>query len=101
MGQRVVYPSKDAFKGRLAILTIREHLCGFYEISTRCADSEDRLDPATGHRVCLGCGKVTSKSGLRNCDICERDYINLDKHQDPNYETNCPECIERFGLDEE
>jgi hypothetical protein len=101
MGQNVVYPTKDAFKRRLAVMTIREHLCGFYEISTRCAEAGDRLDPDTGHRVCCSCGKVTSKSGLRICDTCDREFINLDKFLNPEYETNCPECIERYGLDEE
>lgn len=100
MGQNVVYPIKGAFKGRLAVLTIREHLCGFYEIPTRCSDAGEVLDSTTGHKVCLGCGKVTSKSGLRVCDTCDKEFINLSKYLDPEYETNCPECIERYGLDE-
>jgi hypothetical protein len=101
MVQRVLYPHPNHIRYGLAIMTIREHLCGFYSLETRCVDAGVRVDPSTGHRVCCGCDRITVSSGLRKCDMCNREYINLDKYQDNRYETYDPECIERYGLDEE
>lgn len=58
------------------------------------------VDETTGHVVGYWCGKVTPESGLRVCDTCEREYINKEKYQDPHYETNCPECVKKYGLDD-
>lgn len=94
----VVYPHEKNFKGRLAILTIREHLCGYYEQKVECIDSRTVVDASTGHTVCCGCKRITVKSGFRNCDICEREYINKDQYEDPKYETICPECVKTYGV---
>jgi hypothetical protein len=98
MNQLIIYASDSAFHGRLAIQTVREHLCGFYQQSVTCAESGTELDSDTGHTVCCGCGRITVESGLRRCDICEREYINKDAYQDPNYETDCEECVIKYGL---
>lgn len=95
MSKSVIYP----FKGRrLAILTLREHLCGFFEDKVDCLEAGIRVDPDTGHHVCLSCDRVTFKSGLRECDICEREYINLNKYENPRYDTNCPDCVVNYGV---
>jgi len=96
-----IYAQPGAFMGRLAIMTCREHLCGYYEMFVDCKAADTRLDPVTGHRVCCSCGKPTADSGLRVCDTCDKEYINLDKYQDPRYETNCNKCIEKYGLDDD
>ncbi len=93
MGHNVIYASDSAFHGRLAILTVREHLCGFYEERVTCVESGTKLDGDTGHTVCCGCNRITTLSGLRECDICGREYIDKTKFQNPNYETNCPRCV--------
>lgn len=82
----------------LAILTIREQCCGFFEQKTVCVEAGTVLDKTTGHTVCLGCSRITVESGLRTCDICEREYIDSTKFQDNNYETNCPECVKAYDL---
>jgi hypothetical protein len=56
------------------------------------------IDPDTGHVVGFWCKKLTIDSGLRICDICDREYIDKTKNQNPDYETNCPECVKRYGL---
>lgn len=99
MVQTVIYPHEKNFQGRLAILTIREHLCGFYESLTRCREAGVEVDTRTGHHVCLGCERITVDSGLRVCDICGKQYINKAEYQNPRYETNCPNCIKEYGLD--
>ncbi len=91
----VVYPAKGK---KLAILTLREHLCGFFESSYKCGMSGNRLDTATGHQVCFGCERILIDSGLRICDICDTEYINKLRHQDADYETNCPRCVEAYEL---
>lgn len=58
------------------------------------------VDPETGHTIGWWCQRPTPESGLRKCDICERDYIDPNKHQDSKYETNCPSCVVRYDLDE-
>lgn len=98
MSQMLIYPSKDAFRGRLAIQTIREHLCGFYELRVTCVDASERVDRETGHTLCLGCDRITVISGLRECDICIKEYIDKTKYQNPSYETNCPDCVVTHGL---
>lgn len=98
MVQTTIYPING---DKLAILTIRDHLCGFFELKTSCVDAGSRVDPVTGHMVCCGCGRITVASGLMQCDICNRDYINKSKRQDKRYETNCPSCIIKFGLDDD
>lgn len=100
MVQMVIYASDTAFNGGLAILTIREHICGFFEQKVVCVDTGWRVDPDTGHRVCSGCSRITLYSGLRRCDICDKEYIDKTKYQDPVFETNCPRCVERYGIDE-
>jgi hypothetical protein len=101
MVQMVIYPPDGSFMGRLAIQTIREHLCGYYEQKVTCTGAQTRLDPQTGHRVCSGCRKILVSSGLRSCDICGRDYIDPTKYQNPRYETNCPCCVVKYGLEDE
>ena len=101
MERKVIYPTVGAFRQQLAVNTVREHTCGFYgPAKTTCQGAPWRIDLVSGHRVCSGCGKITVKSGLRTCDICDTQYIDLNNYQDPKYETNCPCCIERYGLDE-
>lgn len=99
MGQNVIYARKESFMGRLAILTCREHLCGYFEERHVCVESGVQVDPQTGHTVCLGCYRITVASGLRECDICCKEYIDKGKYQDPRYETNCPVCVKEFGLE--
>lgn len=94
----VVYARPDAFYGRLAILTVREHLCGYYQDLTSCVAAGDRVDPDTGHTVCCGCDKITVASGLRICDICDKEYIDKSKYQNPIYDTNCPRCVKEYDL---
>lgn len=91
-----LYPLKG---NRLAILTIREHLCGFFEQKSDCVDSGSRVDPESGHMVCCGCNRITVASGLMRCDICDKEYINKEKRQDKQYETICPACIKEFGFE--
>lgn len=101
MGHSVIYARKDSFRGKLAILTIREHLCGFYEKSVTCADAGVQVDTTTDHRVCSGCRKVTAESGLRSCDICELEFINLLRYYNSRYEVVCPSCVKEYGLDDD
>jgi hypothetical protein len=82
---------------KLAILTIREHLCGFFELKSVCVNAGTVVDPQTGHTLCLGCSRITFESGLRECDQCDREYINKEQHQDNNFETICPDCVVRYG----
>ena len=96
----VIYPVKSAFRNRLAILTVREHLCGFYQLSVTCVDAGTKVDCDTGHTVCCGCERITVYSGLRECDICGQEYIDKTKFQNPRYETNCPCCVKEYGLDD-
>lgn len=100
MVHMVVYASENAFLGRLAIMTIREHICGYFEQKVVCVDADLTLDRESGHRVCSGCSRITLHSGLRVCDICEKEYIDPNKYQDPDFETNCPRCVERYGIEE-
>lgn len=100
MVQTVIYPHKDNFNGKFAINTIRAHLCGFYEELTKCLDSGAHTDPQTGHRVCSGCDRITVDSGLRTCDICYVEYIDKIKLHSLDSDTNCPRCIEKYGIDE-
>jgi hypothetical protein len=101
MVQKVFYPHPNHIRFGLAIMTIREHLCGYYQLWTRCVDADTDVDPDSGHEVCSGCGRVTVTSGLRKCDICDREYIDLTKHQDNAYETNCPACVKEYDLDDD
>jgi len=91
----VTYPLNG---NRLAILTIKEQLCGFFEQKFTCVDVGSRVDPESGHMVCCGCNRITVASGLMECDICSREYINKAKSQDKRYETNCPDCEKRYGV---
>lgn len=99
MVQTLFYPHSKNVKYGLAILTIREHLCGFYELLTKCVDAGTVVDSETGHTVCLGCSRITLSSGLRDCSICEIQFIDKAKFQDPNYEVYCPECVITYDLD--
>lgn len=101
MGLTVIYASDSSFNGGLAIMTIREHLCGFYETKVECVDAYDRVDSPSGHMVCSGCQRITVASGLRRCDTCDKEFINKSKFQDNNYETNCPRCIVEYGLEDD
>lgn len=94
----VIYPVEGAFHKRLDIATIREHLCEFYQLGVNCVDSGTKVDPNTGHTVCLGCNRIKAESGLRVCDICEREYINKSKYENPKSETNCPRCEQEYGI---
>lgn len=94
----IIYAPHTAFHKRLAILTIREHLCGYYQLYTKCADSLTVVDSDTGHTVCLGCDRITVSSGLRACDMCEREYIDKTKYQTNDYDTYCPECVIKHDL---
>lgn len=96
----VIYPIENAFMGRLSIMTVREHLCGFNELKTTCADASNRVDPETGHVVCSGCERITVASGLRVCDICDNEYIDKTKVHSTKQDTNCPRCIVLYGIDE-
>lgn len=95
MGTKVIYPQKG---DKLAILTIREHTCGFFQMRTECVEAQRKVDPDTGHTVCLACERITVDSGLRACDICDSEYINLNIYEDPDYETNCPKCKVIYDL---
>jgi hypothetical protein len=103
MEHNVIYPHKNAFKGRLAILTCQAHLCDYYQVKTSCVESGVRVDLRSGHTVCSGCGKLKWASGLRECSICDREYINKSKFEDTsNYqEAICPDCRLRHGFDYE
>jgi hypothetical protein len=80
---------------------VREHICGFHELNVTCVDSVSYVDHETGHTVCSGCERITLASGLRVCDICESEYIDKTKYQDPRKaDTNCPRCVEEYGLEE-
>lgn len=98
MVQTVIYAKEGSFHGRLAILTIRAHLCGFYSLGVDCADMGSQIDPQTGHRVCSECQRITVASGLRICDICDKEYIDKSQYQNPRYDTNCPRCVITYGL---
>lgn len=98
MVQTLFYPHPKNIKYGLAILTIREHLCGFYETLHKCVEAGTSVDTHTGHTVCLGCSRITYQSGLRKCDTCDIEYINKTQFQDPNYEVNCPECVKEYDL---
>lgn len=100
MVHSIVYASDRNFNGRLPIMTVREHLCGFYEALDICRNAVERVDSRTGHTVCSGCSKIRTASGLRQCDICDKEYIDKNKFQDPHYETNCPRCVIEYGIDE-
>jgi hypothetical protein len=100
MVHKVIYPTPGAFNQRLAIMTCREHLCGFHEVLVTCKDSETYEDPETGHVVCSGCERITVASGLRNCDICGTEYIDKTRVHSLDQDTNCPRCIIQFGIDE-
>lgn len=76
---------------KLELKTKIEHLCHH-------GCRETPVDPDTGHVLGFWCKKLTINSGLRQCDICDRQYIDPVKYQDPYYETNCPECVKRYGL---
>jgi hypothetical protein len=56
------------------------------------------FDSATGHTLGFWCKRPTVDSGLRECDICYRQYINKTKHQNPRYETICPDCERDYGI---
>ncbi len=88
MGQavNVVYGNPN-----LDLSTRIEHLCHH-----GCRHAP--VDPDTGHVIGFWCGKVTIESGLRSCDICERQYINKTQYEDPHYETYCPECVINYDL---
>lgn len=102
MVHMVVYPIPGAFRQRLAIMTVREHICGFHELQGPCIDAAWRVDPDTGHRLCSGCGRITLASGgLSNCDICYTEFIDKTKLRNPAYEVNCPRCIEKYGIEDE
>lgn len=94
----VVYATDNAFNGGLAIQTIRDICCGFFELKTVCKEAGWTLDSRTGHRVCSGCSRITVESGLRRCDICEKEFIDPSQYHDVNYEVNCPRCVEEYGL---
>lgn len=94
----VIYPSKEAFNAKLAIMTVREHLCGYFEMKTDCVHASREVDSTTGHTVCLGCNRITVDSGLRVCEACETEYINLNKFQDSGFETYCEKCEVTYGL---
>jgi hypothetical protein len=95
MVQSIVY----AINIRFATLTITEHLCDdVYNVKTSCLKAGKVVDHGTGHHVCCECSKVTRSSGLRECDTCDREYIDKTKFQDDKYETNCPECVNTYEL---
>jgi len=98
MKHTIIYASDSAFAGRLAIQTVREHLCGFYSQSVDCVEAGTKVDHESGHRVCCGCNRPTAESALRQCDICGKEYIDKTKYQDPNYETDCPRCVVEYDL---
>lgn len=98
MADIIIFASDSAFHGRLAILTIQEHLCGFYQNLVSCVTAGTYVDSDTGHTVCSGCERITVNSGLRQCDICGKEYINKDEFQDPEFETNCIRCVIKYGL---
>lgn len=100
MVHNVIYPTPGAFMRRLSIMTVREHLCGFRELQVRCAESGTYVDPDSDHVVCSGCERITVSSGLRICDICDSEYIDKTRVHSPNQDTNCPKCIEAYGIDE-
>jgi hypothetical protein len=82
----------------LPINTAREHLCGYYNQKRGCVNAEILVDSKTGHQVCSGCDRVLSRSGLRLCDICECQFIDLTQYYDPKYEVNCTRCVNKYGL---
>jgi hypothetical protein len=100
MRQTGTYYGEERVSGRLAILTIRAHLCGFFEQKSECVNAGNRVDPDSGHLLCCGCSRITVSSGLMVCDICDIEYINKAKRQDKHYETNCPKCVEEYGLED-
>lgn len=98
MEQLVIYAQPGSFHNRLPILTLREHLCGFFENKTYCIEEGTAVDTSTGHTLCCGCDRLTAESGLRKCDNCSIEYINKDVYQNPRYETYCPRCVVEYEL---
>jgi hypothetical protein len=100
MGHKVIYPHESSFYGKLAILTIREHLCGYYQELVICVDAGTYVDTDTGHRVCSGCGKVPVAEGLSYCDIGAHEFINLNRVYNNADEIVCPKHIKEYGLED-
>jgi hypothetical protein len=82
----------------LPINDAREHLCGYYNQRRECINAPTKVDERTGHTVCSECRRVTTRSGLRLCDLCDKQFIDLDKFIDPKYDVNCPKCVREYGL---
>jgi len=73
---------------------------GYEVLDVTCAHRCFRaLDVSSGHTVGRWCKLPTRESAIRQCDICEREYIDITKYQDPRYETICPECVIKHDLE--
>lgn len=74
---------------------------GFEVLDHVCAHTcPTEPDVSSGHTIGHWCRLPTRESAIRQCDICDREYINKKKYQDPKYETICPECVIRNGLED-
>jgi hypothetical protein len=84
--------------GYLPINVAREQLCGYYNLSRSCINAPTRVDQGTGHTVCSHCNRVTARSGIRLCDLCDKQFFDPQKYIDPRYDVNCPRCVIEYGL---
>lgn len=95
----MVHTTIYAVNKRFATQTIDGHLCDdVYNQKTRCMEAGTVVDTATGHHVCSGCSRITRSSGLRECDICYKEYIDKNSYQNPEFETVDPRCKELYDV---
>ena len=58
------------------------------------------FDETTGYTLGWWCKRPTKQEGLRRCDICETQFIDPNKYLDPKYDTNCPQCVIEYEIEE-